>query len=60
MYNREMVILSVESSIPGFLGRVFGWSNDECQVLMAEVKRELRDPKLRLYAVYHFVYGRRP
>jgi hypothetical protein len=60
MYNRENVLLSVESFTPGLLGRVFGWSNDEVQVLMAEVRKELRDPKLHLYAVYHFVYGRRP
>ncbi len=60
MYNRENVLLSVESFTPGLLGRVFGWSIDECQVLMAEVRRELRDPKLRPYAVYHFMYGRKP
>jgi hypothetical protein len=60
MYNRENVLLSVASFTPGLLGRVFGWSNDECQVLMAEVRRELRDPTLRLYATYRFVYGKRP
>jgi len=60
MYQREHVLLCVESFTLGLLGRVMGWSNDECQVLMAEVRRELRDPKLRLYTVFHFVIGRRP
>jgi hypothetical protein len=60
MYQREHVLLSVESFTLGFLGRVNGWSNDECQVIMAEVRREMSDPKLHLYTVFHLVIGRRP
>jgi len=60
MYQREVALLSVESFTPGFLSRVNGWSNDECQVLMAEVRREMRDPENHLYNVFHSVIGRRP
>jgi len=60
MYERENVCLAAEPWTLGFLGRLNGWSNDECRVLIAEVRREVRDPKLHLYAFYHFVIGRRP
>jgi len=60
MYQREVALLSVESFTLGFLSRVNGWSNDECQVLMAEVRREMRDPENHLYNVFHCVIGRRP
>jgi len=59
-YQLELVLLSIESFTQGFLGRVKGWSNEECEVIMAEVRREVRDPKLHLYTVFHFVIGRRP
>jgi len=60
MYQLELALRSVESFTLGFLKRVNGWSNNECQVLMAEVRREIRDPKIHLYGVFHSVIGRRP
>jgi hypothetical protein len=54
------VILSLESYVPGLLGRMLGWSKEECQILIAEATRELRNPKLHLYNSFHFVYGRKP
>jgi len=59
-YHREVFLLSLESYTVGLLGRVDGWSNDECQVIMADVRREIRDPKLHLYGVFYVVIGRRP
>jgi hypothetical protein len=40
--------------------RVLGRSLEETNVLMEGVKRELRDPKLHLYNVHHFIWGRKP
>jgi hypothetical protein len=54
------VVLSFESFTPGLLGRVLNWSKEEYQILIAEASRELRDPKLHLYTVYRFIYGRKP
>jgi len=59
-YQREQVILSLQSYVPGLLGRVLGWSQEECQILIAEATRELRDPKIHLYTMFRFVYGRKP
>ena len=59
-YQREQVILSLQAYVPGLLGRILGWSNEECQILIAEVTRELRDPKIHLYTSFRFNYGRKP
>jgi len=59
-YHREQVILSLESYVPGLLGRILGWSKEECQILIAQVTRELRDPKIHLYNSFRFIYGRKP
>lgn len=53
------MLLSFQSITPT-LGRMLGWSPEEYQVLIAEASREVRDPKLHLYAVFHFIYGRKP
>jgi hypothetical protein len=60
LYQREHVYLAFQSYAPGILGRILGWSNEECQILVALCNRELRDPKLHLYTVFNFVYGRKP
>jgi len=60
MYQREHMILSVESFTLALLTRVLNWSIEETQVLMAKVKAEFRDPEARLLSMFHFVYGRKP
>ena len=60
LYQREHVVLASRSYLPGFLGRVLGWSKEEYEVLIAKVTQELRNPKIHLYNVFHFVYGRKP
>lgn len=60
MYQRENLFLSIEAMTLGYLARILGWSKDECQVITAEARKELRDPKLHLYTLFHFIYGRRP
>jgi len=42
------------------LTRTLGWSLDECEVLMAGVRREFCDPENHLITVFHFVYGKKP
>jgi hypothetical protein len=60
VYQREHVMLCFESFTPGLLGRVLGWSEEEYQILIAEANRELRDPKIHLYTLSRFIYGRKP
>ena len=59
-YQREQVIISLQSFVPGLFGRILGWSKEECQVLIAECTRELRDPTIHLYNSFRFIYGRKP
>jgi hypothetical protein len=54
------VLLCFDSFTPGLIGRVLGWSKEEYQILVAEARREVRDPELHLYTVFHFIYGRKP
>jgi hypothetical protein len=44
----------------GFMTRVLNWTLEECQVLLAKARKELRDPKAPLICYFHFVYGRKP
>ena len=44
----------------GFVNRVRGWSTSETEVLLANVRSELRDPQFHMYVRMYFVYGRKP
>jgi len=59
-YQLEQICASVEPFVLALLTRFLGWSNDECQVLMAGTRRDLRNKQNHLYYNIHFVYGRKP
>ncbi|KAJ9149491.1 Demethylmenaquinone methyltransferase [Pleurostoma richardsiae] len=50
----------VDSYTPGIFGRVLGWSDEEIKVLIAKVKKDLKDPAIHLYLPVYFVWGRKP
>lgn len=58
-FQREHVLDGVEA-YGAFFTRFLGWSDDEQQVLLAKLKQEVRDPKLRLYTSFRFIYGSKP
>jgi hypothetical protein len=60
LYQLEHALLSIESFTLGMLGRALSWSAEECQVIGAEVRREMRDPTNHLFTTLHFITGRRP
>ncbi|KAL9572165.1 hypothetical protein ACKAV7_003653 [Fusarium commune] len=47
----------IDSYTPKLFEYALGWSADEIQVLMAQVKNELRDPAIHLYLPVYFVWG---
>lgn len=51
---------SAESYTLGFIGKVLGWSLDECNALIAKLVEQLRDPKIHSYTNWHFIYAQRP
>jgi hypothetical protein len=40
--------------------RVLGWSTERIEVLLAEVRNDLRDRSIHAYAEVYIVYGRKP
>ena len=60
IYQEEHMCACLESFTLALLTRILGWSYEECQVLMAGIRSEFRDPKTHLYTVFHFVYGEKP
>jgi len=60
IYQREHAIICFDSFTPGLIGRVLGWSSEECAILTAGAKREIRDRSLQIYVMYRFTYGRKP
>jgi hypothetical protein len=59
LYQREHIMLGLEAFTPGLLGRVLGWSEEEYQILISQVRREMLDPRLHLYTQFRFTYGRK-
>ncbi|KAM0582830.1 hypothetical protein ACHAP6_008566 [Verticillium nonalfalfae] len=60
----QFVQMFVEGGIEGFglylLTQVMGWKYEECQVLIAQMRKALRNKKLNAYYEVTLVYGRKP
>lgn len=52
MFHREDIVDAVDSYTPGLFTRILGWTPEECQVLIAKVKKNFRDPQLQLYTKF--------
>ncbi|RSL49825.1 hypothetical protein CEP54_012244 [Fusarium duplospermum] len=59
-YQIIQQIQAVESYTPRIYGTVLGWKDEEVQVYVAKVRKELKDPSIHLYAPIYVVYGRKP
>lgn len=59
-YNLCSLLMAVESYSLALFTRVLGWSNNETQVFLAGVRRDLKNPEVHTYCNLHIVYGRRP
>ncbi|RKK65352.1 hypothetical protein BFJ69_g16355 [Fusarium oxysporum] len=59
-YQIIQQIQAVESYTPRIYGTVLGWKEEEVQVYVAKVRKELKDPSIHLYAPIYIVYGRKP
>lgn len=60
LYQLEQMCDAVESFTLAVLTRILGWGYAECEVLVANVRRDFRNKQNHLYSVRHFVYGRKP
>ncbi|KAM0414564.1 hypothetical protein ACHAPT_013598 [Fusarium lateritium] len=59
-YQSIQQIQAVESYTPRIYSTILGWKEEEVQVYVAKVKKELKDPSIHLYAPIYFVWGRKP
>ncbi|KAF5634196.1 TAM domain protein [Fusarium sp. NRRL 52700] len=50
----------ITSYTPGIFSRILGWSDEEIQVFVAKVKRDLSDPSIHLYLPVYLIWGRKP
>ncbi|KAH8684983.1 S-adenosyl-L-methionine-dependent methyltransferase [Ilyonectria robusta] len=53
-------VQAVESYTPALFARILGWTEEEIQVFIAKVKKDLTNPKIHLYIPVFFVWGRKP
>ncbi|KAL2004668.1 hypothetical protein VTN00DRAFT_3196 [Thermoascus crustaceus] len=59
-YQQAQQIQAVDAYTFALFSRVLNWDEKEIQVLCAHVKNELKSSEYHMYAVIHFVYGRKP
>lgn len=59
-YSEANVLRAVESFTPALYTRVLGYSMEETQAVMENVKREMADKKIHQYCSYHFFIGQKP
>lgn len=57
-------LVQVEDGLEAFTLRLFtqflGWKTEEVQVLLANVRKDLRDPKIHAQFDFHVAYGQKP
>ncbi|PTD08172.1 putative methyltransferase tdiE [Fusarium culmorum] len=59
-YQAIQELKVIDSYTPKLFQHALGWKEQEIQVLMAQVKKELRNPSVHLYLPVYIVWGRKP
>ncbi|KAF4979156.1 hypothetical protein FZEAL_4584 [Fusarium zealandicum] len=59
-YQEMQSLQAIDSYTPRLFDKILGWPMDEIQVLMAQAKKELRDPAIHLYLPVYFIWGKKP
>ncbi|KAF7528722.1 hypothetical protein PCG10_010258 [Penicillium crustosum] len=59
-YNQCSLLMAVESYSLALFTRVLGWSNNDTQIFLAGVRKDLKNPAVHTYCKLHVVYGRKP
>ncbi|OJJ42537.1 hypothetical protein ASPZODRAFT_2119646, partial [Penicilliopsis zonata CBS 506.65] len=58
-YMQSAYSQALGSHLPGILGTVLGWSNEEVQVMAAKVRTELADLTVHQYSKVYIIYGKK-
>jgi DNA-directed RNA polymerase specialized sigma24 family protein len=59
-YQQAMMLEALDAYSYALFTRILGWSTAQIQVLLAGVRKELRDQKFHGYSRYYFVCGQKP
>ena len=57
--RREYVLEGIDA-YGAFFTRFLECSEDEQYVLLSKLKQEMRDPRLKLYTSFRYIYGSKP
>ncbi|CRK27683.1 hypothetical protein BN1723_014004 [Verticillium longisporum] len=60
MWNLENITSGLHGLSAAVYTRVLGWSPEEMEVLLAKVRRELKDTRIHSYWPIYVVYGQKP
>ena len=59
-YQLAMMLEALDAYSYALFTRVLGWTTLEIQLLLAGVRKELRDREFHGYSRFYFVYGQKP
>ncbi|KAI9806983.1 MAG: hypothetical protein M1833_002641 [Piccolia ochrophora] len=59
-WNLLQILEGLEGFSLALFTRTLGWSLEEVQVLLAQVRKDLRDPAIHMQLDFHVVYARKP
>lgn len=59
-YQQAMMLEALDAYSYALFTRVLKWSPVQIQILLAGVRRELRDREFHGYSRLYFVYGQKP
>lgn len=60
MWNMENSLEATQASAMAPFTRALGWSMEEVEVFLTEVRKDIQNPNIHAYWAIHFVYGRKP
>ncbi|KAM0328733.1 hypothetical protein ACHAQA_005146 [Verticillium albo-atrum] len=60
MWNLENITSGLHGLSAAVYTRVLGWTNEELEILLAKVRRELKDTSIHAYWPIYVVYGQKP
>ena len=60
MWNMENFLQVLQGSVMAAFTRAFGWSSEEVEVWLVNVRKDIQNRKIHAYWPIHIVYGRKP
>ena len=60
LVQQEQFCDAIDSYTTALFTRILNWTQEECEVIMAKAKAEVRDRKNQVFINFYYVYGRKP